>query len=37
VGQVLAKVEDWWAEGDFTADEAALRHRLQVIIAQGPA
>ncbi|HET7083731.1 MAG TPA: CCA tRNA nucleotidyltransferase [Rhizomicrobium sp.] len=37
VGRVLAAVEDWWIEGDFAADEGALRDRLQTIIAQRPA
>jgi poly(A) polymerase len=32
VGRVLAKVEDWWAGGDFTASEAALREKLQSVI-----
>lgn len=32
VGRVLAKVEDWWAGGDFTAGEAALREKLQSVI-----
>ncbi len=34
VGRVLAAVEDWWAEGDFTADEAAQRARLAEILAE---
>jgi poly(A) polymerase len=29
VGRVLAKLEDWWVEGDFAADESALRARLK--------
>ncbi len=28
VGDLLARVEAWWIEGDFAADEAALRQRL---------
>ncbi|HWA68607.1 MAG TPA: CCA tRNA nucleotidyltransferase [Rhizomicrobium sp.] len=32
VGRVLAQVEDWWAGGDFTADEAAVRARLKSVI-----
>jgi poly(A) polymerase len=28
VGELLAAVETWWIEGDFTASEAALRQRL---------
>ncbi|HEU0096355.1 MAG TPA: hypothetical protein VFQ52_07860, partial [Rhizomicrobium sp.] len=32
VGRVLAKVEDWWAGGDFTASEAALREKLKSVI-----
>jgi poly(A) polymerase len=34
VGRVLAAVEDWWVDGDFTADEAALRERLKMAIGQ---
>jgi poly(A) polymerase len=33
VGRVLAGIEDWWAGGDFTADEAAQRARLIEILA----
>ena len=29
VGRVLAAVEEWWVEGDFAADESALRDRLK--------
>ena len=29
VGRVLAKLEDWWMEGDFSADENALRAHLK--------
>ena len=29
VGRVLGALQDWWVEGDFTADEAALRDRLK--------
>jgi poly(A) polymerase len=32
VGRVLAKVEDWWAGGDFTANEAAVREKLKSVI-----
>jgi poly(A) polymerase len=32
VGRVLAKVEDWWAGGDFTASETAVREKLQSVI-----
>lgn len=28
VGELLASVEAWWIESDFTADQAALRQRL---------
>jgi poly(A) polymerase len=28
VGRVLGKLEDWWVEGDFAADEGALREKL---------
>jgi len=34
VGRVLAAVEDWWVEGDFAADESALRARLKAMIEQ---
>jgi poly(A) polymerase len=34
VGRVLAAVEDWWVEGDFAADEGALRDRLKMAIEQ---
>ena len=34
VGRLLAQVEDWWIGGDFAADEAALRARLNAVIAQ---
>ena len=33
VGRILAQVEDWWAGGDFAADEGALRDRLHAAIA----
>ncbi|HMN85074.1 MAG TPA: CCA tRNA nucleotidyltransferase, partial [Bauldia sp.] len=33
VGAVLAELERWWVEGDFAADEAALRARLQQMAA----
>jgi len=32
VGRILAQIEDWWAGGDFTADEAALREKLKSVI-----
>jgi len=32
VGRILAKVEDWWAGGDFTASEPALREKLKSVI-----
>jgi poly(A) polymerase len=35
VGRVLAKVEEWWVQGDFAADEGALRDRLKAEIGQG--
>ena len=35
VGLVLAKLEDWWAAGDFAADENALREKLKSLIADG--
>ena len=34
VGRLLAQVEDWWAGGDFAADEGALRDRLKAVIDQ---
>jgi poly(A) polymerase len=34
VGRIIAQVEDWWAGGDFAADEGALRDRLRAAIAQ---
>ena len=35
VGRVLARLEDWWVEGDFAAGEGALRARLNTVIGQG--
>jgi poly(A) polymerase len=32
VGHILAAVEDWWAEGDFSADAFALAERLKAIV-----
>ena len=34
VGRILASVEDWWVEGDFAADESALRDRLRRTVDQ---
>ena len=34
VGRILAQVEDWWLDGDFAADDAACRDRLNLVIAQ---
>jgi poly(A) polymerase len=34
VGRVLATLEDWWVEGDFTADESTLRSRLKKMLGQ---
>ncbi len=34
VGEVLRAVEAWWIEKDFAPDEAALRKRLQQVMAQ---
>jgi poly(A) polymerase len=34
VGQVLRALEAWWIAGGFTADEAALRTRLEQLAAQ---
>ena len=35
VGLVLGKLEDWWAAGDFAADEDALAEKLKSLIADG--
>lgn len=35
VGTVLAALEDWWIEGDFAADEGALRDRLAGMVRDG--
>jgi poly(A) polymerase len=32
VGRVLGKLEDWWVEGDFAADEGALREKLASLL-----
>jgi poly(A) polymerase len=32
VGKVLAALEQWWVDGDFAADEGALRDRLAVMV-----
>lgn len=32
VGRVLARIEDWWAGGDFTASEAELRAKLKSMV-----
>jgi poly(A) polymerase len=32
VGRILAEVEAWWAEGDFSADDFALAERLKAIV-----
>jgi poly(A) polymerase len=34
VGRVLAALQDWWVQGDFAADESALRDRLKEMIRQ---
>ena len=34
VGRVLAALQNWWVEGDFAADESALRDRLKEMIRQ---
>jgi poly(A) polymerase len=36
VGRVLGQVEDWWVDGDFAADEGALRDRLHAVLAERP-
>ena len=33
VGKLLSALEDWWVDGDFAADEGALRERLAATIA----
>ena len=33
VGKILSAVEDWWIEGDFTADENAVMEKLKAILA----
>lgn len=32
IGRVLARIEDWWASGDFTASEAELRAKLKSMV-----
>ena len=32
IGALLEQLESWWINGDFAADEATLRHRLQQMI-----
>jgi poly(A) polymerase len=32
IGRVLAEVEEWWIEADFSEDEAALAERLQAAV-----
>jgi poly(A) polymerase len=32
IGRVLAEVEEWWIEADFTNDELALAERLQAVV-----
>ncbi|HVP85134.1 MAG TPA: CCA tRNA nucleotidyltransferase [Rhizomicrobium sp.] len=32
VGRVLAEVEDWWIESDFTEDEFSLAERLKAVV-----
>jgi poly(A) polymerase len=32
VGRVLGGLEDWWVEGDFAADESAVRAKLREMI-----
>jgi len=32
VGQVLAEVEEWWVESDFTDDEFSLAERLKAVV-----
>jgi poly(A) polymerase len=34
VGRVLAALQDWWVQGDFAADESALRDRLKEMTRQ---
>lgn len=35
VGEVIRALENWWIENDFGPDEAALRARLQEMVADG--
>ena len=35
VGEVIRTLENWWIENDFGPDEAALRARLQEMVADG--
>jgi poly(A) polymerase len=35
VGRALSEVEEWWIDGDFSADEAGLRERLKAVIESG--
>ena len=37
VGQILALVEDWWIDTDFTADQGALRDRMAALLKDGNA
>ncbi|TNE57566.1 MAG: CCA tRNA nucleotidyltransferase [Alphaproteobacteria bacterium] len=32
VGQVLAEVEDWWVDADFTEDEFSIAERLKAVV-----
>jgi poly(A) polymerase len=34
VGELIKTLENWWVENDFRADEAALRARLQEMVAE---
>ena len=32
VGRVLAEVEDWWVDSDFTDDEFSIAERLKAVV-----
>lgn len=36
VGKILARLEEWWAQGDFSADEAEQRNMLKTMIETDP-
>jgi poly(A) polymerase len=32
VGRILAEVEEWWVDSDFTEDEFSLAERLKAVV-----